>query len=352
MFERLAVTAEGDLLGCDRCAPVPADTGRWRTAAEWEAPDAVSQALAAFGIGPYALARTAHGLVLRPRAHVWYVTAGGRTLVLKRQDNAADEAAVRFEGALRARLAAAFLPVAPFLPTSNGETIWTNAHACHWTLHEAPRGVPFASYRELWGLAGTIGGMLAKLHAALRPLAAGDGPPSAWQCWTLDTLRTRLADWPALSELTHALRDRALDRLVASRIFEMLEQLPQTVAHGNFGRAAIYHDALGPTGICEFERAHPGPALCDFAFGLVNQFRPVVRAAVKAYERERPLEAAERHALPEMLLLGALIRADRQLTVWHDTAAANQYGRVIAHLLDHADELRQLESSARPSSSA
>jgi Ser/Thr protein kinase RdoA (MazF antagonist) len=348
-FERLAVTTEGDLLGCDRCTKGPAETDLWRTAAEWEASDAVSQALTAFGIGPHSLSRTAHGLLLRPRAHVWFVTTGGRTLMLKRQDNAPGESAVRFEGALRAQLAAALLPVAAFLPTRDGATIWTDAHAAHWTLHEAPRGVPFASYGELWGLAGNIGGMLAKLHATMRPLVASETPTTSWQCWTLDSLRAHLADWPSMTQLTHELRDRAIDRLVASRIFETLKQLPQTIAHGNFGRAAIYRDTFGPTGICEFERAHPEAALCDFAFGLVNQFRPVVRAAVKAYERERPLEEAERHALPEVLLLGSLIRADRQLTVWHDSTAADRYGLVIAHLLDHSDELRRLDSSAKPS---
>jgi Ser/Thr protein kinase RdoA (MazF antagonist) len=334
---------EGNLLGCDHCANLPAGAGIWLTAAEWDVPDAVREALAAFAIGPRTLSRTAYGQILRPRAHVWFVSTGGRTYVLRRHDNAPSEAAVRFEGTLRERLAAAHLPVTPFMPARGGDTVWTDARAARWTLHEAPQGTPCASNGELWGLAGAIGGTLAKLHATVRPLATSGAPLATWEYWREEQLHARLALWPSLPELTHELRDQALERLTTSQLFATLPRLPQTITHGNFGRAAIFKaDTFGLVGIGEFERAHPAAAICDFAFGPVNQFRPVVRAAVSGYERTRRLEPAERDALPEVLLLGTLIRADRQLTIWHDDVAANQYAKAITHLLANADGLRRL----------
>jgi Ser/Thr protein kinase RdoA (MazF antagonist) len=341
-FERLVVTVEGDFLACEDCALAQDFAGDMLTRAEWDAHEDVRAALAAFGIDDYTADKAGLAPTLRPRAHVWTVTTGGQRLVLKRRDQAPSEATIRLEGALRQHLADAHLPVAPFRMTSDGEILWNGGDARAWTVYPAPRGAPFPTNVLLWNSSGGIGGILAQMHDALQPLVATGVPPSEWECWTMDRLRAQMAEWPKLPQLTAELRDQAVEQLETRRTFAVLPTLPQTIAHGNFGRAAVFWNGSAPVGICEFDRMHQGPALCDFAMGLVSQFRPIVRAAVKAYDKERKLAPEECEALPEVLLLGTLIRVDRQLKVWHDRAAADQYASAIAHLLAKADTLRHL----------
>jgi Ser/Thr protein kinase RdoA (MazF antagonist) len=342
-LQQPVVTTEGALLACDQCVDSLGDVGIPMTLAEWDDCDAVHVALEAFDISQYTLSKRPFGPALRPRANVWYVVLDGRRFVLRRHDN---EAALRFEGALRDAMAAAHLPIMRFQPTRQDDIRWTADGATWWTLHPSPRGSPLPTSLALWNLAGGAGGTLGRMHAALRGVEAHDTPSLAWGCWSLERLRDRLAAWPALDDLTHEVRDRAIERLETRKTFETLPRLPQTITHGNFGRAAIFMEGFNLVGVCEFERAHRAAAIHDFAFGLVSQFKPVVRAAVSAYEHERPLEDAERDALPDVLLLGTLIRVDRQLTIWHDQAAANQYAKAIAHLLDNGDSLRDLKNRA------
>jgi Ser/Thr protein kinase RdoA (MazF antagonist) len=317
-------------------------TARTLTCAEWDAPDDVRAALTAFGIERYTTSKAPPAPTLRPRAHEWSITAGAKKLLLKRRDGPAAAAVVQFEGACRQRLADAQLPVTPLLLTTSGDLCWTDELAACWMLAAAPRGAPFDSDTSLWNMAGNVGVMLAQLHGALQPLVAAGAPPARWGCWTLEHLKARLAAWPNMTELTHELRDRAVERLEAAGTLESLPRLPQTILHGNFGRAAIFWGATGLAGIGEFDRVQRGAAICDFALGLVNQHRPILRAAVFNYEHERPLDAAERQALPEVLLLGTLLRVDRQLTVWQDKTRANEYAKAIAHLLENAEGLRKL----------
>jgi Ser/Thr protein kinase RdoA (MazF antagonist) len=336
---RLAVSAEDDFICCAECAEALGLTARTLTRAEWDAADEVHLALAAFGVAQYTASKATPAPTLRPRATVWTITTGAKHLLLQRRD---DAAAARFEGACRQRLADAQLPVAPLMLAASGDSVWDDERGACWTLTAAPRGVPFVNDSALWNMAGSIGVILAQVHRALQPLVVGDAPPARWACWTLEHVQARVAQWPPLSELTHELRDRAIERLETTRTLETLPKLPQTIVHGNFGRAALFWGALGPAGICAFDRAQPGAAVCDFALGMVNQHRPILRAAVVAYERERPLSEAERQALPEVLLLGTLLRVDRQLTVWQDKRRANEYARAITHLLDNAEGLRKL----------
>ncbi|HEV2239132.1 MAG TPA: hypothetical protein VGR57_20925, partial [Ktedonobacterales bacterium] len=333
------VSTEGDFICCAECAEALGLAASAMARDEWEAADAVQAALAAFGIAQYTTAKALPAPTLRPRADVWTITTGARKLRLQRH---ADADAARFEGACRQHLSAAQLPVAPLMPAASGDTFWADAREACWTLAPVPRGAPFANEPALWNMAGSIGVILAQMHGALQPLVAGDAPPPRRSCWTLEHLQERVAHWPALSELTHDLRDRAIERLETTRTLETLPKLPQTILHGNFGRAAIFWGALGPVGICAFDRAQCGAAVCDFALGLVNQHRPILRAAVVAYERERPLGEDERQALPEVLLWGTLMRVDRQLTVWHDKRRANEYAGAITHLLEKAEGLRKL----------
>lgn len=340
--ERLVITEEGAFLACEECARRQGYTGSMLTRGEWEAQDDVRAALAAFGIARYDVTKSGFTPTLRPRAHVWHVSVGEERLLLKRWDYAPDAAAIEQEGAIRARLAAR-LPVAPFMRTPSGATLWANGGAPYWTLCAAPRGVPFDYDVPLWSSAGSTSDSLALMHNLLPTSLMAGAAPTAWDEWTLEQLHTRLAAWPKLADLTYELRDKAIERLETKNTFAMLPTLPQVIIHGNFGRAAIFWSGFAVTGIGEFDRMHRGPAICDLATGLVNQFRPIVRAAIVGYEHERKLKEAELEVLPEVLLLGTLMRIDRQLTVWHDKAAANGYAKVITDLLKDADGLRKLQ---------
>jgi Ser/Thr protein kinase RdoA (MazF antagonist) len=338
-LQQPVVTSEGALLACDLCVHSLGDVGTMLTLAEWDDGPGAHAALAAFDLNEYTLTKRPFGPRLRPRVNTWYVAVDGRRYVLRRHDN---EAALRFEVALRDALSAAQLPVMRFQPTRDNDIFWTADGGTWWTLHPLPRGTTMPDSPTFWQRAGGAGGTLAQMHVALRGVEAHAAPSSAWGCWTLERLRDRALAWPALDDLTHELRDRAIERLESRKTFETLTHLPQTITHGKFGRASIFMEGFTLVGVCEFERAHRAAAIQDFAFGLVSQFRPIVRAAVSAYQKERRLEDAERDALPEVLLLGTLIRVDRQFTIWHDREAANQYAAAIVHLLEKADSLRDL----------
>jgi Ser/Thr protein kinase RdoA (MazF antagonist) len=344
--ERLVITEEGAFLACEECARRQGYTGSMLTREEWEAQDDVRAALAAFGIERYDVTKSGFTPTLRPRAHVWHVSTGGERLLLKRWDDAAAEAAIDQEGAIRTHLAAR-LPVAPFRQTSSGATLWANGGAPYWTLCAAPRGAPFGNDVLLWNSAGSISDTLALMHNLLPTSLVAEAAPTAWDEWTLKQLHTRLAAWPKLADLTYELRDQAIERLETMNTFAKLPTLPKVIMHGNFGRAAIFWSGFAVTGICEFDRVHCGPAICDLATGLVNQFRPIVRAAIIGYAHERKLEDVDLEVLPEALLLGTLMRIDRQLTVWHDKTAANGYAEAITQLLKDADGLRKLQTTTK-----
>jgi homoserine kinase type II len=152
----------------------------------------------------------------------------------------------------------------------------------------------------------TIGALLAEMHLAGRSYATPMPNPrgSAW--WTAAVP----AVLPFLNEQAAAL----LQAEVRFQAAQRCDVLPRGVIHADLFRDNVLWDGVRVGGIIDFYFACNDVLLYDVAItvndwcGSADQSLdvPRARALLQAYQRVRPLAAAERAAWPALLRAGAL----------------------------------------------
>lgn len=335
----MVVTAAGELIGCEDCADQRGVTALVLSVEEWAAADAVHDALASYGLSEYQARKTSQSQTQQPRAHVWEVRAGGRRFALKRFHSWLATDAIRYEHSVLAHLDRRRLPVAPSIPANDSATIVASGGA-RWALYPALDGHQVSMTDWMWRVP-KAAEMLASLHLALEDCQPEGTPHPEWDAWTPQRLDAMIAQWPALPELAPELLDATRERLASRYFGEVYDQLPRMVVHGDFGVSNLLWQGDAISGVLDFEKAHSDTPLFDFGWGVGTRWPPLLRAVVATYSRVRPLSAAERHAMPEALLVGALMGINRQLVTFGDAEEAARRAQDLFFLLRDAESLRK-----------
>lgn len=344
---RLAVTAAGELVSCEECATERMLGAQLRSLSldEWNAPEAVRAALERYGLADAHANKTAQTGGSQPRAHIWEIEAGGRRLILKRYHAWLDEDAVRYEHSVLAHLAEQRFPVAVPLPAEDGVRFVLLDDA-RWALFPALEGQHAAGQDWMWRMT-KAGATLAALHQDLRGFAPDGRPDRAWDAWSLERLDEMLARWPHLSPLAIDLVTSVRNHLAEHFFGGTYESLPRTIVHGEFAGTNILWRGEAVTGVLDWERAHSDTPLYDFATGIGTRWPPMLRGVVATYSRVAPLTDAERAALPEALLVGALMSVDAQLTRNNNGVEATPQLQELAFMWRDVEALRKAALNAR-----
>lgn len=342
---RIAMTAAGELICCEDCATERMMGAQLISPEDWEAAEAVAAALERFGLGGAVVSKTPQTPTTQPRAHIWEVTTPERRLVLKRYHAWLDEEAIRHEQSVLAHLAGRRFPVAAPLPAADGSG-WVEVGGAHWGVFPALDGAPATGQDWMWRMT-KAGAMLAELHLALRDCAPEGRADPAWDAWSLERLDTMLAQWPRLQPLAMDLLGNVRTQLAQHFFCGVYEALPRTIVHGEFAGAHILWRGEAVTGVLDWERAHRDTPLYDFATGIGTRWPPMLRGVVATYSRVAPLTDDERAALPEALLLGALLGIDAQLRHYHNGQEAAHRIQEMAFMMRDVEALRKAALGAR-----
>ena len=344
---RLAVTPAGELVSCEECATERMLGAQLRSLSldEWHAAHAVHAALDRYGLAEAQVSKTAQTGGLQPRAHIWEIEAGGRRLILKRYHAWLDEEAVRYEHSVLNHLAERRFPVAAPLPAEDGER-YTLVDGARWALFPALEGAHATGQDWMWRLT-KAGATLAALHQELRDITPQGRPDPAWNMWSLERLDGMVARWPHLPPLAVDLVTNVRNHLAARFFDGTYASLPRTIVHGEFNGANLLWRGEAVTGVLDWERAHSDTPLYDFATGIGTRWPPMLRGVVATYSRSAPLTDAERTALPEALLVGALMSIDAQLTRNNNGVEATPQLQELAFMWRDAEALRKAAMNAR-----
>lgn len=152
----------------------------------------------------------------------------------------------------------------------------------------------------------TIGALLAEMHVAGQSYAVPMPNPRGAAWWTAALPRVLpFLDAPAAALLNGEVKFQARQKF---------DRLPQGVIHADLFRDNVLWDGQRVGGIIDFYFACNDALLYDVAI-TVNDWcsnadqsldLPRARALLAAYQRVRPLDAAERAAWPALLRAGAL----------------------------------------------
>ncbi len=339
----LVINPAGELIGCEDCAVERGLAGDVISFEEWNATGALSDVLAHFGLANWTVRKPIPGSGQQPRAHYWEVLSGGSRFFLKRFYSWYPPESIRYMHSVMGHLAARGLPVPQWQPDRSGESFATSAGA-HWALYRALDGRIATQQDWMWGRP-RAAEMLASLHLALEAFVPEGEEFKPWGAWTLDTVDHVLESWQPHPELSPDLLGVVRDRL-ATRYFGMLyPELPKLVVHGDYLASNVLWrgDSMTATvsGVLDFERAHLDTALFDFAWGLGDRRPPLLRATIATYSRVRPLSVVEREALPEALLLGALMGIDMQMTYFHNMEEVTRLAQDLALMVRDLEALRK-----------
>jgi Ser/Thr protein kinase RdoA (MazF antagonist) len=158
-----------------------------------------------------------------------------------------------------------------------------------------------------------------------------------------------LESWHPHPDLSPDLLGHIRDRLATRYFDDLYPALPKLVVHGDYVAANVLWrgDSMNAqiSGVLDFEKAHLDTALFDFAWGLGDRRPPLLRATLAAYTRVRPLSVAEREALPEALLLGAIMAIDMQMTYFNNL---DEVARLAQDLLLLVRDIESLRKAAAP----
>jgi Ser/Thr protein kinase RdoA (MazF antagonist) len=341
----LVVNPAGELIGCEECAEGLGLAGESLTLDEWNSAELVAEALDRFRLGERRVLKPAATETQRPRAHYWEVVAeDNRRYFLKQFHDWFPPESITYTHSIHTRLTEQGLP-APRAVLDRDGASFTRAGGCYWALYHALDGRHANERDWMWGrpkAAETLGA----LHHALEGFTPEGEPFEPWTAWTIDTVDRVLESWqPQPDLLPGELLGFVRDRLAHRYFGQLYPELPKLVVHGDYVSANVLWrgDAISSTisGILDFERAHPDTALFDFAWGLGDRRPPLLRAAVASYTRARALSPVEREALPEAMLLSALMAIDMQMTYFNDQREVARLAADLHYMVRDLDSLRR-----------
>lgn len=345
VIEHIAVTPTGELIGCDTCAFERGLNPIVLTHEEWFARDATRAALALFGMREPRVGKPAQTAFEHPRAHVWWVEAEGRRYFLKRYHAWLSPQMIAYEHSVLRYLAEYGQTVAVPVLAEAGEAVAPSGGAL-WGLYPALPGQALSPQDWMWR-APKAAESLALLHTALEQCAPAGIVHPEWDAWTLDRLDALLEQWPYVSEVGGGLVLAARDHLMHHYFSGPHAELPRAVVHGDFAPSNLLWRGDQLAGLLDFEQAHRDTALVDFAAGLGSRHPPLLRAVVATYTRVRPLSPQERQALPEALLLGAILGIYQQVVLRGDYDEAARREADLELLLRDIEVVRRAVAAPR-----
>jgi len=345
-LEVVVVNPAGELIGCEDCAEERGLAGEVLTLDEWNAPAAVEEVLARFGLKHAQAGKPATAGTDRPRAHYWEIISDDARYFLRRFYSWYPAPAIQHMHSVLAHLASGPdpLPVPRVVPEAGSGQSYTQAAGTCWALYRALDGHIASPQEWMWGRP-KAAEMLATLHRRLEGFVPDGEEFAPWSAWTIETVDRVLESWQPHPDLAPELLAHIRDRL-ATRYFENLyPALPKLIVHGDYVAANVLWrgDAmsLGVSGILDFEKVHRDTALFDFAWGLGDRRPPLLRASIATYSRVRPLSILEREAIPEALLLGALMGIDMQMTYFNNQDEVSRLAQELAYMVRDLESLRK-----------
>lgn len=343
VLDLLVVNPAGELIGCEDCAEELGLAGGVMTLDEWIAADAVGEALTRYGLTDWSVDKPVATRSQRPRAHYWEVTSGGRHWFLKRFHDWYPTASIRYTHSILSHLGEQGIAVPRWVPDRDGHS-FTLVDGSNWALYSAIEGHHATEQEWMWGRP-KAAEMLATLHRAVEGFTPEGEAFQPWNAWTLDTVDRVLDSWPHHPDLPPDLLAFVRDRLAGRYFEDLYPRLPKLVVHGDFVLSNVLWrgDSVSASicGVLDFERAHLDTALFDFAWGLGDRRPPLLRATVATYSRVRQLSPVEREALPEAMLLGAIMGIDMQLTYFQDLREVSRLAQDLALLVRDLEPLRK-----------
>jgi Ser/Thr protein kinase RdoA (MazF antagonist) len=336
---RIAVTEGGELIGCEACALERGLTPTVLTRAEWDAHDATQEALSHFDLHEPRTSKPPQDEYGEPRAHVWWVAADDNWYVLKRYYPLLGREAVDYEHSVLRYVAKRGQPVSVPMTGDRGETIVSSGDAL-WGLYPALAGQAVTPRDWMWR-APKAAECLAQLHKAQEECVPAGKVYPEWEAWTAERLENLVDGWPYVSEVGDGLVEAVCDHLLQRYFGEAEGVLPQQVVHGEFTPSNVLWRGDQLAGIVDFERAHRDTVLFDFAAGLASRHPPLLRAVLATYTRVRQLSEAERHFLPEVMLLGGLLGLHQQMVVKGDYDEAGRRAADLEYLLRDIEVVRR-----------
>lgn len=341
----LVVNPAGELIGCEECARARGLEHDTLTIQEWYAVDVVEEVLRQYGLSGR-IGKPDATSTMPPRAHYWEITTPTGRYFLKRFANWYSPDAICHMHSVISHLAASGVPVPRWVPVPfTGESFVKGSNGEHWALYEALDGYILGQQEWMWTRP-QAAEMLGHMHNALQGFVPQGEECASWQAWTLETVDAVLDSWHTISsEFSPELLGIVRERLATRYFGELYPELPKHVIHGDFVLSNVLwqKEPMGPrvSGVLDFERTHMDAAIFDFAWGLGDRRPPLLRATLSTYARVHPLLPVEREALPEALLLAALMDIDLQLAYFHNMAEATRLAQELGYLVRDLDALRR-----------
>lgn len=341
--DELFVNPAGELIGCLDCADARGLAGEAISLEEWSSPASFADILEQYGIAGAEVAKPAPTATQQPRTHYWTVLSERGRFFLRRFYSWYRPANIRYMHSVMRRLAMHNLPVPEIVPGPSGES-FVEAQGANWALYRALDGRGATAQDWMWGRP-KAAEALGHMHAALERFTPEGEPFAPWGAWTLDTVDRVLESWHPHPDLSPDLLAHVRDRLATRYFDELYPALPKLIVHGDYLPANVLWrgDSMNAqvSGILDFEKTHLDTALFDFAWGLGDRRPPLLRATLAAYTRVRPLSPVEREALPEALLLGAVMGLDMQMTYFNNMEEVSRLAQELHFLVRDMESLRK-----------
>jgi Ser/Thr protein kinase RdoA (MazF antagonist) len=342
--EQVYVGPTGELIGCEDCAVERGLVGEPISLEEWFEPEGLQDVLRQFGLEAPQIRKPSPTPTQQPRAHYWEVTVEGTHYFLKRFYSWYPASAVAYMHSVMAHLVEQQIPAPQWVRDAETGLTYAEAAGTCWGLYRALEGHTATTQEWMWGRP-KAAEMLALLHRALEGFVPEGEEFAIWGAWTLDTVDRVLENWQPHPDLSPDLLGHIRERLATRYFGELYPALPKFVVHGDYVAANVLWrgDAISASvsGILDFEKAHRDTALFDFAWGLGDRRPPLLRATIATYSRVRPLSPIEREALPEALLLGALMSIDMQMTYFRNMDEVSRLAQELMMLVRDMESLRK-----------
>jgi Ser/Thr protein kinase RdoA (MazF antagonist) len=344
VLDLLVVNPAGELIGCEECAEDRGLAGDVMTIEEWNSPAALAEVMDCFELPGWSARKPAATAAEQPRAHYWEVTADGLRYYLKRFYNWYPTESIRYMHSVTARLSRQSVPVPQWVSARLTGESFAEAAGARWALYHALDGRVATRQDWMWGRP-KAAEMLATLHLKLEGFRPEGEEFHPWGAWTLDTVDRVLDSWQPHPDLSPELLGLIRDRLATRYFGELYPELPKLVVHGDYVASNVLWrgDSINASvaGVLDFEKAHLDTALFDFAWGLGDRRPPLLRATIATYSRVRPLSATEREAMPEALLLGALMGIDMQMTYFNNMEEVSRQAQELTLMVRDLESLRK-----------
>jgi Ser/Thr protein kinase RdoA (MazF antagonist) len=340
------VNPAGELVGCESCAEQRGLAGEVLPQEEWNTPAVVAEVLEQFGVADAEVRKPTPTPTQQPRTHYFEVLAPDGHYYLRRFYSWYPTTAIRYMHSVAEHLLRSVpaIPVPQHVAAPGGLS-YVEAGGTAWALYRALEGRGATAQEWMW-CRPKAADLLAQMHVALESFTPDGEPFRPWGAWTLDTLDRVLDSWNPHPDLTPELLAHIRDRLAVRYFGELYPALPKLIVHGDYVAANVLWrgDAMNAqvSGVLDFEKAHLDTALFDFAWGLGDRRPPLVRATLAAYTRVRPLSILEREALPESLLLGALMGIDMQMTYYNNLEEVARQAQELQYLVRDIESIRKV----------